>query len=220
MNIDGLGEKVVDQLFGAGLVKHFADLYTLTSSDLMPLEGFAEKSAHALIAAIEDSKNRGFARVLSGVGIPLIGRATSKVIAKKYENFDLLQRATVEDLVALDDFGRITAETLHKTIHSVQGEELFARLTSVGVKLESLETVSADPAFDGKVIVITGTLENWERKQLTQELEQRGAKVTGSVSNKTDIVIAGDKAGSKLKKAQDLGVDVWSEEQLTASLSG
>ena len=220
MNIDGLGEKVVDQLFDAGLVKHFADLYTLTSSDLMPLEGFAEKSAHALIAAIEDSKNRGFARVLSGVGIPLIGRATSKIIAKKYANFDLLQHATVEDLVALDDFGRITAETLHKTIHSVQGEELFARLTSVGVKLESLETVSADPAFDGKVIVITGTLENWERKQLTQELEQRGAKVTGSVSNKTDIVIAGDKAGSKLKKAQDLGVDVWSEEQLTASLSG
>ena len=220
MNIDGLGEKVVDQLFDAGLVKHFADLYTLTSSDLMPLEGFAEKSAHALIAAIEDSKTRGFARVLSGVGIPLIGRATSKVIAKKYENFDLLQRATVEDLVALDDFGRITAETLHKTIHSVQGEELFARLTSVGVKLESLETVSADPSFDGKVIVITGTLENWERKELTQELEQRGAKVTGSVSRKTDIVIAGDKAGSKLKKAKDLGVDVWSEEQLTASLSG
>jgi DNA ligase (NAD+) len=220
MNIDGLGEKVVDQLVDAGLVKHFADLYKLTADDLLPLEGFAQKSADALVEAIENSKTRGFARVLSGVGIRLIGRATSKVIAKKYANFDLLQQATVEDFVALDDFGLITAETLHKAIHSSQGEDLFSRLADVGVQLKSSETVAADPAFTDKVIVITGTLVQWERKQLTEELEQRGAKVTGSVSSKTDIVIAGEKAGSKLKKAQDLGVEVWDEAQLMASLSG
>ena len=220
MNIDGLGEKVVDQLVDAGLVKHFADLYKLTADDLVPLEGFAQKSAEALIDAIENSKTRGFARVLSGVGIRLIGRATSKVVAKKYANFDLLKQATVEDFVELDDFGLITAETLHKAIHSSQGGELFSRLADVGVQLKSSETVSVDPAFTDKVIVITGTLEQWERKQLTEELEQRGAKVTGSVSSKTDIVIAGEKAGSKLKKAQDLGVEVWDEAQLMASLSG
>ncbi len=220
MDIDGLGDKVVDQLVDAGLVKHFADLYKLTSNDLLPLEGFAQKSADALVAAIDDSKTRGLARVLSGVGIRLIGRATSKVIAKQYANFALLQQATVEDFDALEDFGQITAETLHKAIHSAQGEELFARLENVGVQLESAETVAADPAFDGKVIVITGTLEHWERKELTEVLEKRGAKVAGSVSAKTDIVIAGEKAGSKLKKAQELGVDVWDEAQLTESLSG
>ncbi len=220
MDIDGLGDKVVDQLIDAGLVKHFADLYKLTSDDLLPLDGFAQKSADALVVAIADSKTRGLSRVLSGVGIPLIGRATSKVIAKKYANFSLLQQATVEELVALDDFGQITAETLHKAIHSVHGEELFFRLTEVGVQLVSSETVSVDPVFDGKVFVITGTLQRWERKQLTEELERLGAKVTSSVSNKTDIVVAGDKAGSKLKKAQDLGVEVWDEKQLAASLSG
>ena len=220
MNIDGLGDKVVDQLVDVGLVKHFADLYKLTAEDLLPLEGFAQKSADALVTAIGDSKTRGFSRVLSGVGIRLVGRATSKVIARKYNNFKLLQLATVKDFLALNDFGLITAETLHKAIHSVQGVELFSRLADAGVLLESTEVLSADPVFDGKVIVITGTLEHWERKQLTEELEQRGATVTGSVSKKTDIVVAGEKAGSKLTKAQELGVEVWDEEQLSASLSG
>ncbi|MGY8753357.1 MAG: helix-hairpin-helix domain-containing protein, partial [Phycisphaerales bacterium] len=156
MNIDGLGEKVVDQLVDAGLVKHFSDLYLLTSHDLLPLEGFAKKSADALIDSIAESKTRGFARVLSGVGIRLVGRATSKVIAKKYTNFSLLKEATFEELLALDDFGKITTETLYNAIHSSQGEEL----------------------------------------------------------------IAGEKAGSKLKKAEELGVEVWDERQLLTSFSG
>lgn len=219
MNIDGLGDKVVDQLVDAGLVKHFSDLYKLTSEDLLPLEGFAQKSADALVSAVSESKTRGFARVLSGVGIRLIGRATSKVIAKKYPNFALLKAADVKELLMLEDFGQITAETLFSALHSPQGEELFSRLSDVGVQLQSFETSSVDPVFDGKVIVITGSLEQWDRKKLTEELEQRGAKVTGSVSKKTDIVIAGEKAGSKLNKAEELGVEVWNESQLMASLS-
>ncbi|MDG1136952.1 MAG: NAD-dependent DNA ligase LigA, partial [Phycisphaerales bacterium] len=219
MNIDGLGDKVVDQLVDAGLVKHFSDLYKLTSEDLLPLEGFAQKSADALVSAVSESKTRGFARVLSGVGIRLIGRATSKVIAKKYANFALLKAADVEELLMLEDFGQITAETLFNALHSPQGEELFSRLSDVGVQLQSFETSSVDPTFDGKVIVITGSLEQWDRKKLTEELEQRGAKVTGSVSKKTDIVIAGEKAGSKLNTAEELGVEVWNESQLMASLS-
>lgn len=219
MNIDGLGDKVVDQLVDAGLVHHFADLYKLKSDDLLPLEGFAQKSADGLVAAIEDSKTRGFARVLSGVGIRLVGRATSKVIAREYANFTSLQQASIEDFVALEDFGQITAEALYKAIHSPHGEELFTRLDDVGVRLQSKESTMDDPSFHGKVIVLTGTLKHWDRKQLTEELEKRGAKVTGSVSNKTDVVIAGENAGSKLEKAKKLGVEVWNEEQLDKSLS-
>ena len=219
MNIDGLGDKVVDQLIDAGLVRHFADLYKLTSEDLLPLEGFAEKSTIALVQAIADSKTRGLARVLSGVGIRLVGRATAKTIALKYPNFQLLQQATVEDFVALHDFGEITAETLHKAVHSKQGAELFAKLADAGVVLSQEQNAKEDSTFVNKTIVITGTLENWERKTLTEELENRGAKVTGSVSKNTDLIIAGEKAGSKLKNAQELGIEVWDEEQLTAALS-
>ena len=220
MDIDGLGEKVVDQLVDAGLVKHFADLYTLKEEDLLPLEGFAEKSAKALVVAIAESKTRGLARILSGVGIRLVGRTTAKTIAKEFGTIEALQQATVEDFVALQDFGQITAETLHAAIHSTLGRELFTRLAEVGVELVSLQTDSVDPAFDGKVFVITGTLEHWERKTLTEELENRGAKVSTSISKNTNVLIAGEKAGSKLKKATSLGVEVWDEQQLMQSLSG
>ena len=219
MDIDGLGDKVVDQLIDAGLVHHFADLYTLTSDDLLPLEGFAEKSAMALVDSIEESKTRGFTRVLSAVGIRLVGKATARTIVKIYPTLQLLQVATIEDFVALHDFGEITAETLHKAIHSKQGEELFNKLASVGVVLSQDQNANLDPVFANKTMVITGTLERWERSALTEELEQRGAKITGSVSKNTDVVIAGEKAGSKLKKAQDLGIEIWNEEQLAASLS-
>ena len=219
MDIDGLGEKVVDQLIDAGLVHHFADLYQLRSEDLLPLEGFAEKSAVALVGAIAKSKTQGFARVLSAVGIRLVGRATSKTIARVYSDLESLRQASVDDFIALHDFGEITAETLHKAIHSKQGEELFNKLAAVGVVLSQERPVAVDPNFADKLMVITGTLETWERKALTEELEKRGAKVTGSVSKNTDVVIAGEKAGSKLKKAQDLGVEVWDEGQLASALS-
>ena len=130
-----------------------------------------------------------------------------------------LQGASVDDFVSLHDFGLITAETLHKAIHSKQGQELFYKLAEVGVDLFQEQNATIDSAFANKTMVITGTLEQWERKALTEELEKRGAKVTGSVSNNTDVVIAGESAGSKLKKAQDLGVEVWDEAQLAATLS-
>ena len=220
MNIDGLGDKVVDQLVDGGLVKHFADLYTLSTDDLLPLEGFAQKSADALLVAIDASKQKGLARVLSGVGIRLIGRATAKTIAKTFVTIDALQEATLEEFIALPDFGQITADTLHKALHSSQGVELFERLRTAGVVLESQETASVAPDFDGKVFVITGSFEQWERKSLTEELEHRGAKVTSALSKKTDVLIAGEKAGSKLKKGESLGIEIWDETQLMKSLSG
>ena len=220
MNIDGLGDKVVDQLVDAGLVNHFADLYTLTADDLLPLEGFAQKSADSLVVAIEESKQRGLARVLSGVGIRLIGRATAKTIAKKYVTIEALQDATLEEFASLQDFGQITADTLHKALHSSQGVELFSRLRTVGVVLESQQVDSLDPAFEGKVFVITGSFEQWERKTLTEELEHRGGKVSSSISKNTDVLIAGEKAGSKLKKGESLGIEIWDESQLKKLLSG
>jgi len=219
MDIDGLGDKVVDQLVDADLVRHFADLYKLTADDLLPLEGFAEKSAEALVAAICESKSRGLTRVLSSVGIRLVGRATAKTIVAAFPNMRELQSASVDDFLELQDFGQITAEMLHNSLHSKTGRELFARLSEVGVQLESCDSVTEDSIFAGKVIVLTGTLQRWERSQLQVALEQRGAKVTGSVSSKTDIVVAGEKAGSKLGKAHDLGIEVWDEDRLNESLS-
>jgi DNA ligase (NAD+) len=220
MDIDGLGDKVVDQLIDADLVHHFADLYKLTVDDLLPLEGFANKSAEALVTAIEDSKSRGLIRVLSSVGIRLVGRATAKTIVAVYPTMEALFKASREDLVNLSDFGKITADVLYASIHSERGRELFERIGEAGVLLEATDSIVEDPQFAGKVIVLTGTLQGWERSSLQTVLEQRGAKVTGSVSAKTDIVIAGEKAGSKLSKAQDLGVEVWDEDQLNNALSG
>ena len=154
------------------------------------------------------------------MGIRLIGRATAKTIAKTFVTIDALQEATLEEFIALPDFGQITADTLHKALHSSQGVELFERLRTAGVVLESQETASVDPDFDGKVFVITGSFEQWERKSLTEELEHRGAKVTSSLSKKTDVLIAGEKAGSKLKKGESLGIEIWDETQLMKSLSG
>jgi len=219
MDIDGLGDKVVDQLVDADLVRHFADLYKLTADDLLPLEGFAEKSAEALVAAIYESKSRGLTRVLSSVGIRLVGRATAKTIVAAFPNMRELQGASVDNFLELQDFGQITAEMLHNSLHSKTGRELFARLSEVGVQLESCDSVTEDSIFAGKVIVLTGTLQGWERSQLQVALEQRGARVTGSVSSKTDIVVAGEKAGSKLGKAHDLGIEVWDEDRLNESLS-
>ena len=219
MDIDGLGDKVVDQLIDAELVHHFADLYKLTADDLLPLEGFAQKSAKALVASIKESKTRGLTRVLSSVGIRLVGRATAKTIVAVFPTMNKLQKASLDDLVALPDFGQITAEVLYAAIHGEQGQELFLRLAEVGVHLESTETVVEDSTFAGKNIVITGSLEGWERSELQTTLEQRGAKVVGSVSRKTDIVIVGEKAGSKLTKAHDLGIEVWDEDRLNNSLS-
>jgi DNA ligase (NAD+) len=220
MDIDGLGDKVVDQLIDADLVQHFADLYKLRKDDLLPLEGFATTSAEALVAAIDESKSRGLARVLSSVGIRLIGRATAKTIVAVYPTMASLFEASRDDLVKLSDFGKITADVLYASIHSKQGQELFRRLSEAGVHLEVTDSIVEDPQFAGKVIVLTGTLQGWERSLLQSTLEQRGARVTGSVSAKTDIVIAGEKAGSKLKKAQDLGIEVWDEDQLNIALSG
>jgi DNA ligase (NAD+) len=232
MDIDGMGEKLVDQLVDAGLVKHFADVFLLKREQLLELERMGEKSADNLLGGIEDAKQRGMARVLAGLGIRHIGVTAAKTIAAHFPDADALLNASVEDLIELPDFGEITAPVLHTYLQSKQGRETLAQLEKAGVNLRSssyraqakpsaaadLRQAAKESVFTGKTIVLTGTLEHFKRDELTERLESLGAKITGSVSQKTDLVIAGEEAGSKLDKARELGVEVWDERRLMKSL--
>ena len=222
MDIDGLGEKLVDQLVDAGLLQHFADIFKLKRDVLLELERMGEKSADNLIEAIELAKSRGLARVLAGIGIRQIGSSSAKTLARHFADADALLTATEDQIKALLDFGDITASILHAYLHSRPGREMFHRLGTVGVDLRS-STVGAvdsrrDTIFANKTIVLTGTLQNFTRQALTERLETLGAKVTGSVSTKTDFIIAGENAGSKLDEARKLGIETWDEAKLVSAL--
>jgi DNA ligase (NAD+) len=219
MDIDGLGEKVIDQLVDAGLVRHFADLFALRAEDLLPLERMGEDSVKNLLGAIETSKDRGLARVLAGLGIRHVGANAAKTLARHFASAEALQAASIEEIKSLPDFGAITAESLHDHLASDGSRETFAALAAVGASLESVETpIDRSSPFAGKTVVLTGTLESIGRKELAAQLESLGATITGSVSKNTDLVIAGEKAGSKLAKAEALGIEVWDEATLLATL--
>ncbi len=224
MDIDGMGEKLVDQLVDLGFVTHFADVFGLVNrrDELVSLDRMGEKSADNLIAAIDEAKGRGLARVLAGLGIPHIGNAAAKTLARHFRNADELLSASQENIEQLPDFGAVTSEALHLYLQSDAGRETFQRLAQAGVDLNSHgfgEGASkSDSAFSGKTVVLTGTLERFERKELSELLESMGAKVVGSVSKKTDLVIAGESAGSKLEKARALNIEIWDESKLLESL--
>ena len=223
MDVDGMGEKLVDQLVDAALVHHFADIFELTRDQLLGLERMGEKSADNLLEALEAAKTRGLTRVLAGLGIRHIGASAAKVLARHYADADALLSASVDDLETLPDFGEITARSLHDHLASDAARDAFRRLAATGVSLESdrfgAEAVGVvDSPVAGKTVVITGTLEDWGRKELAARLESLGATVTGSVSKKTDLLIAGEKAGSKLEKATSLGVEVWDEPTLRSMI--
>jgi len=220
MDIDGCGEKLVDQLVDAGLVRTFADLFRVRREALLELERMGEKSADNLLAAIETAKSRGLARVLAGLGIRHVGESAAKTLARRFRSADELLAASEADLAALDDFGPITAASVARWLHSPQARAIFRDLAEAGVSLESTEAApaSASSPFFGKTVVLTGTLASMERRAATEKLESLGAKVTGSVSAKTHLVIAGSDAGSKLDKARSLGVPVIDEAALIAVL--
>jgi DNA ligase (NAD+) len=225
MDIDGMGEKLIDQLVDTGRVKHFADVFALKREQILELERMGEKSADNLMQAIEEAKGRGLARVLAGLGIRHIGVTAAKTIAAHFPSADALLVASLDELIELPDFGEITAPVLHAYLQSKQGRETFALLEKVGVDLRSATfrsrakpQAAEDSPFSGKTIVLTGTLNEFKRQELTERLEALGAKITGSVSKKTDLVIAGEEAGSKLDKARELGVEVWNEARLLKTL--
>ncbi len=222
MDIDGLGEKLVDQLVDAGLVTHFADIFKLKCKTLLELERMGEKSVDNLNEAIGAAKSRGLARVLAGMGIPQIGSSAAKTLARHFADADALLAATEDQIKALPDFGDITASILHGYLHSKQGREMFRRLESIGVELRSATPGAreshVDSVFANKTSVLTGTLQNFTRPELAEQLEALGANVSGSVSAKTSLVIAGENAGSKLDKAKKLGIETWDEAKLLEAL--
>lgn len=231
MDIDGLGPKLVEQLLAADLVHHFSDLYSLTADQLMSLERMGERSAQNVVAGIAASKQRGMARVLGSLGIRHIGSSTARTLAVHFKDVDALQAAGAEELEQVPDVGPIVAKSLHTWLNSDAGRNTLDSMQAAGVDLTSHdykppapegEPAAAAPAspVTGKTIVLTGTLERFKRHELAEKLQSLGAHVSGSVSKKTDIVIAGAEAGSKLDKARELGVTIWDESQLLEQLNG
>ncbi|MCH2141848.1 MAG: NAD-dependent DNA ligase LigA [Phycisphaerales bacterium] len=221
MDIAGLGEKVVDQLVDTGLVAHFGDLYGLQVSDIEALDGFAQRSAEQLVEAIDVSRARGLSRLLAALGIRQVGRSAARTLARHFDSMESLQEASIESLSALPDFGDITAGLLFDFLASPAGRATIDRMHAAGVEMQSdLYAADADAGspLSGKTVVLTGTLKHFQRRALAEQLESLGARVSGSISAKTDLLIAGEKAGSKLTKAEELGIEVWDEATLLKML--
>ena len=219
MDIDGMGPAVMQQLIEKGLVKNAADLYFLEAGDLEALERMGKKSAENAISAIEASKDRGLERLLYALGIRQVGQKAGKVLGSCFQSFDALSQATVEELTAIDDVGEITARFIREWLDSPQSQHLMARLKDAGVCMESKAEV-VDRRFAGMTFVLTGSLSAFTREEATAMIEARGGKASGSVSKKTTYVVAGENAGSKLKKANELGIPVLSEEEFLEKVNG
>ncbi|WP_044747710.1 NAD-dependent DNA ligase LigA [Bacillus alveayuensis] len=219
MNIDGLGERVITQLFNEKLIHDVADLYQLKRDQLLQLERMGEKSTDNLLKAIEESKNNSLERLLFGLGIRYVGEKAAKTLAEHFETMDQLMQATKEELLAIHEIGEKMADAIVTYFAKKEVKELIEELKSFGVNMiykgpKRSETEGSDSYFTGKTIVLTGKLESMSRNEAKAEIEKRGGKVTGSVSNKTDLVIAGEAAGSKLKKAQELNIEIWDEARM------
>lgn len=223
MDIEGMGDKVVEELFGEGFIHDIPDLYELYNhaARIEELDGWGQKAIDNMLTAIENSKKQSLEKLLFGLGIKEVGSKTAKVLARRYKNLDELAKATVDELVQIDDIGAIMAQSIADYFADEHHQEMIRRLREYGVNFDYLGTDMIDTSsyFYGKTVVLTGTLNRYGRSELTEILEGIGAKVSGSVSKKTDCVIAGSEAGSKLDKAQALGIKVMDEEELLTHLS-
>ncbi|MBE6036658.1 MAG: NAD-dependent DNA ligase LigA [Clostridiales bacterium] len=219
MDIEGLGDTLIEKLSDWGLISNAADIYALTKEELAVLEGLGEKSAENLMNAIEASKEAGLSRLLCGLGIPLIGTKAAKELAVHFRTMEALQAASAEDLTALNDVGGKMADSLLAWFADEKNQQLLQRLQEAGVSMESKEQgPQTKEAFAGKTFVLTGTLEKYTRDEASAIIESFGGKTAGSVSKKTGYVLAGKEAGSKLKKAQDLGITILTEEEFEAMI--
>ncbi len=219
MNIDGLGPQVVELLLTNGLIKNAADLYSLKAEEIGQLERMGEKSAQNLISAIERSKSAGLERLIYALGIRNIGVVAAAALASRYGSLDACMDAKLDELVAIDDFGAVTAECVINYFSHPQNVELCQRLTDAGLVTACTFTRSSS-AFEGKTFVLTGTLPTMSRDEAASIIKANGGKVSSSVSKKTHYVVAGDAAGSKLTKAQELGITIISEADLMAMVNG
>lgn len=218
MDIEGLGIAVVENLVGAGLVKTPGDLYFLSEEDVARLDRMGKKSAQKLLAAIERSKAQDLSRLIFAFGIRQVGQKAGKILAARFHTIDALERATLEELTAVDDVGEITARSILEWMASPQSKHLITRLQAAGVNMTGTEQIS-DRRLEGMTFVLTGSLEQFTRDEAAARIEAFGGKVSGSVSPKTAYVVAGEKAGSKLRKAQDLGIPVLTEKEFSQLLN-
>jgi DNA ligase (NAD+) len=222
MDIDTLGEKVVETLHDLGFLNTIADIYTLKNheNDLKGLPGFADKKVEKLLAAIEDSKNQSFDKLIFGLGIKHVGAKVAKVLVSNYPSMDALRQATYEDLIEINEIGEMIAQSIVSYFEKPEHIELIDRLSAYGLNMSYESTKVIDHEFNGKTIVLTGKLENYTRDEAQAIIEKLGGKVSSSVSKKTDFVLAGSDAGSKLQKAKDLGVQVLDEETFKVKING
>ncbi|TGE72465.1 NAD-dependent DNA ligase LigA [Weissella confusa] len=220
MNIDGLGPKIVAQLLDKKMVDQVSDLYRLTFEQLITLDKFGEVSANKLLTAIENSKANSVERLLFGLGIRNVGAKAAKTIAAKFVTLDAIAHATAEEISELPGMGLIIGHSIAQYFDTEHAQELVRDFEDLGVNTRYTQAVevATDTVFSGKRVVLTGKLELFSRSDATTWLEAQGATVSGSVSKKTDLLIAGADAGSKLTKAQELGIEIWSESQLRDSM--
>ncbi len=219
LNIEGLGDKVVATLYEQGIISHTIDLFSLEKEKLVALDRMGEKSVDNLIKAIENSKNSSLDKVIYALGILNVGKKAAKILAEKYLNLTNLLTATVDELINLPDIGLITAESIIDYISNDTNIKFINDLISIGMNPQyEIQEIEENILFSGKTVVLTGKLADLTRNEAKEYLEKLGAKVTGSVTAKTDFVLAGEKAGSKLKKAEQLGIQVISEEEFISMI--
>ncbi|HSD77790.1 MAG TPA: helix-hairpin-helix domain-containing protein, partial [Solirubrobacteraceae bacterium] len=217
---EGLGEERVLQLLRAGLVRHAGDLYRLTPEQLEELEGFGRISAERLVAAIAASRERDFGRVLFAIGIEGVGFVTGRSLAQQFRSVDALLAATPEDIAGTPGVGPVVAGLIHDQLARPEMRELVDDLRGLGLRFEDEGPAPGDGPLSGRTFVLTGTLPDLTREQATERIQAAGGRVTSSVSKKTDYVVAGESPGSKLEKAERLGVAVLDEPGLLALLDG
>ncbi len=216
MNIAGLGDAIVEDFFNLGYIKKVSDIYHLNEhfEDLKLLEGFGEKSIKNLTKAIEESKNNSLEKLLFALGIRYVGKKTAKILAKEYKNMDYLMKASEEELNRIRDIGDVIAKSVYLYFQNENNVSIINELKELGLNMKYLGTESdEETAFTGKTFVLTGTLDSITRDDAKEKIESLGGNCSGSVSKKTNVVIAGHDAGSKLTKAETLGIDIWNEEE-------
>lgn len=219
MDIEGVGPAVMNQLIEREMVRTPADLYFLTKEQLTSLDRMGEKSAENALRAIDESRGRGLERLLYALGIRQVGQKAGKTLAAYFRTFDAFAAASEEELTAIDDVGAVTAGYIRAWLESPQSQHLIGRLREAGVSMEAVEAPAGDQ-FKGMTFVLTGALTRFTREEATALIEARGGKASGSVSKKTTYVVAGENAGSKLRKAGELGIPVLTEEEFAAMLGG
>ena len=221
MNIDGLGERIMEDFYNFHFISNLADIYSLKQyeKDLLRLEGFGDKSVTNLLEAIENSKNNSLERLIFGLGIPHVGAKTAKVLAAKFETLDNLMNATEEELTKIPDIGDIIAKSLTSYFNDNHNRGIVEELKELGLNTTYLgQKVVENELFSGKSFVLTGTLTMYTRDEAKEKIESLGGKTVDSVSKKTSVVIVGDAPGSKYRKAQELGIEIWTEEQFKEKL--